>query len=575
MKIRQIGLLCVFTSSVGSVWADVLPTLIDPNNPAKLASEVAKPTAPRERGAQATIPSSSDEAVTTGLTLETLIEVKHLKFIGGTRYTNETLIKPYADFIDKKIPLKKLIEATQTITERYHQDGYILSYVYLPSKNFQQGTLSVELVEGYIANSRVQSDNTAVAHRLERLSRKIMEQKPLTQEWFERYSILMNRTPDTTVSASAKNPDNIYGATQLDVKADHPHYWNLSSTVDSRKDQQKAVINGTLSGLTSYGEQFGIATLVPLGSNDNKENYVGMNYQQYLNDDGLQMQLKGSYYNKKPKKDTPVLVLPQLDVDIGSKTEETQYTSGIQFNYPLRLTRQNQWTLSGGLDYLDKQYDVSYHGRLLGDPFSAKEGFKLRYPAADLSLARYREYTQGVWSTRLNLRQGIEGSMASSDLPYTDLAFTRWRLNNDAAYLLAEKWRLSASLEGDWSDNDLPEPERVSFGGLRYGRGYPDGDASGDYGYGGQLEMRYMYSRESRWLNTIQPYALVDTARSYFNQRVLDDRKLASYAAGVTIGDSKHYSLSLEGARPVGDVPSDSDKRGFRFNATFTYNFNN
>ncbi len=186
----------------------------------------------------------------------------------------------------------------------------------------------------------------------------------------------------------------------------------------------------------------------------------------------------------------------------------------------------------------------------------------------------YREYSQAYWSTRFSLRQGIEGGVAHSDVPNTDIAFTRWRGNGETAYLFDKKWRLSSSIEGDWSDNNLPEPERVSFGGLRFGRGYPDGDASGDYGYGGQVEMRYLHTRDSIWLNSIQPYVVLDTARTYFNA-VPANRKLASYAAGVTIGDGKHYSLSLEGARPIGDVPSDSDKRGWRFNATFTYNFNN
>jgi hemolysin activation/secretion protein len=62
-------------------------------------------------------------------------------------------------------------------------------------------------------------------------------------------------------------------------------------------------------------------------------------------------------------------------------------------------------------------------------------------------------------------------------------------------------------LGGDWSNNTLPEPERVSFGAQRFGRGYQDSEASGDYGYGGQVELRYIKMRkESTWLATIQPY---------------------------------------------------------------------
>ncbi|GKX53868.1 ShlB/FhaC/HecB family hemolysin secretion/activation protein [Budvicia aquatica] len=577
MKIRQICLFSLLSSAVGGTWADVLPTLIDPNNPARLAREVPRPSSPQAPRDQASVPSPVVATKSAGLTMDTLIEVKHIQFIGGTRYQNDVLVAPFARLIGKTVALKELLAATQSITEKYHNDGYVLSYAYLPANNFQQGTLRVALVEGYVANTRIQSDNTAVARWLERLSHKIMADKPLTQGVFERYTILMSRTPDTKVTVSANNPDNIYGSTVMDVKAEHPHYWNLSSTVDSRKDQQKAVVNATLSGLTSYGEQLGVAALIPISNSDDRENYFGLNYQQYLGDSGLQMQLRGSYYQKNPKDYTYLLTLPPYDVDIDNKSKETQSTGGIQFNYPLLLTRQHQWTVSGALDYLNKSYEYRFRATQAGQtlPISIQGVDQtLRYPAAELSLNGYREYSQAYWSTRFSLRQGIEGGVAHSDVPNTDIAFTRWRGNGETAYLFDKKWRLSSSIEGDWSDNNLPEPERVSFGGLRFGRGYPDGDASGDYGYGGQVEMRYLHTRDSTWLNSIQPYVVLDTARTYFNA-VPANRKLASYAAGVTIGDGKHYSLSLEGARPIGDVPSDSDKRGWRFNATFTYNFNN
>ena len=224
MKIRQICLFSLLSSAVGGTWADVLPTLIDPNNPARLAREVPRPSSPQAPRDQASVPSPGVATKSAGLTMDTLIEVKHIQFIGGTRYQNDVLVAPFARFIGKTVALKELLAATQSITEKYHNDGYVLSYAYLPANNFQQGTLRVALVEGYVANTRIQSDNTAVARWLERLSHKIMADKPLTQGVFERYTILMSRTPDTKVTVSANNPDNIYGSTVMDVNAEHPHY---------------------------------------------------------------------------------------------------------------------------------------------------------------------------------------------------------------------------------------------------------------------------------------------------------------------------------------------------------------
>jgi len=114
----------------------------------------------------------------------------------------------------------------------------------------------------------------------------------------------------------------------------------------------------------------------------------------------------------------------------------------------------------------------------------------------------------------------------------------------------------------------------VNFGALHYGRGYPDSDAQGDYGVGGQVEMRYIHNLDQgEWLKTIQPYTVVDAAHTEFNQQGLPKQNLSSYAIGVMFGDNRHYTLSVEAARPIGDLPVDSNSRDWRYNATFTYNF--
>lgn len=574
---NRVWLLFLF--GAGSAWqysasANTVPMLIDQNNPSRISREITKPQATR------TVPPTiSTPTPYSKLTLDTLIEVKHIQFIGGTRYNINVLSEPFAAYIGKKVPLKNLLVATQSITKLYQQDGYILSYAYLPTDNFTHGTLKIGLVEGYIANTRIQSENAAIGRWLTKLSQRMMAEKPLTQYSFERYSILMSRTPDAKVIATAKNPDNIYGATLLDVKVDYPRHWNVTTALDSRKGVYSGVLNATLSGFTPYAEQFGVATLLPLDSK-NRDQYLGLNYQQYLGSNGLSLQTRGSYYKQEPKDYTDVLTLYPQDITLSSRTEQTQYSGGVVLSYPLQLTRKRQWTVSGGVDYLEKSYNLKSRARFntLNNALLDLEdqNQRMRYPAAELALTGYQEYTQSYWSTRASVRKGINGALASSSVPWGDLGFTRWKLTGDAAYLMAEKWRLSASAEGDWSDNDLPEAEHVTFGGLRFGRGYPDGEATGDYGYGGQVEMRYMHNREKGdWLKTIQPYAVLDTAHTWYNSPIFRAQKLASYAVGVTLSDNKHYSLSLEGARPIGDLPSDSSRRDWRFNATLTYNFAN
>ncbi|QIX98099.1 ShlB/FhaC/HecB family hemolysin secretion/activation protein [Cedecea sp. FDAARGOS_727] len=567
---NRLGILLLYGATLSISFADMSPTLIDPNNPAKAARPVALPPVGQKTPQVSVAPPAPQ------LTPQTPVTVKHLQFIGGTRYPLDSLVEPFRPLVGKTVPLSQLLALTNGITQRYQQDGLPLSYAYLPSDNFHDGTVRIVLVEGYIAHSNINSDNASTSERLSRLSALMMEEKPLSQATFDRYSLLMQRTPATKVEANAALPNNIYGAADMKIDATQPHIWNLSSTIDTRKGSNLALVNGTLSNLTSYGDQLGLATLIPL-DNGTRKTYFGANYQQYLTDNGLLMQLKGSFYREDPRDFTPLLYLPQ-DIAIEAREKTTQYTGGIAFSYPLLLERKKQFSVSGGLDYIDKRDDYALRASRFENSIDLPSvSQRTRYPAAEFSAWGYREYEKTNWSTRLTLRKGIDGFGASTTPGSgTNLNFTRWKANGDAAWMVAERWKLSTSLEGDWSNNNLPEAERVSFGAQRYGRGYPDGEASGDYGYGGQVELRYLHNLEKGvWLNTVQPYVVADTAQTWFNQQGFRHQRLASVATGVTVGDSRHYSVSVEAARPLADLPSDSSRRDWRFSLTFTYNFNN
>jgi len=114
-----------------------------------------------------------------------------------------------------------------------------------------------------------------------------------------------------------------------------------------RKGQNLALVNGTLSNLTSYGDQLGVATLIPL-DNDTRKTYIGLNYQQYLNDDGLTMQLKGSYLDDNSQ-DFTSLIYGANHTLLDYRQKATQLTGGVNFGYPLILMQKKQ--LSGGRDH--------------------------------------------------------------------------------------------------------------------------------------------------------------------------------------------------------------------------------
>ncbi|MBU5234468.1 POTRA domain-containing protein, partial [Vibrio cholerae] len=86
----------------------------------------------------------------------------------------------FAPLIGRETNLAQLIEATRGITRRYQEDGYLLSYAFLPQQNFENGLVRVVLVEGYIKDYQQTGDIGSVSAYVDELAQKLLAERPLT-----------------------------------------------------------------------------------------------------------------------------------------------------------------------------------------------------------------------------------------------------------------------------------------------------------------------------------------------------------------------------------------------------------
>ena len=116
---RPLIYLLTGSAVFGIARADILPALIDQNNPAQPARGVTPPTA--ETTPQPQVKVTRPEIQ---LTPETPIAVKHIQFVGGTVYPLKELLEPFRPYAQKTVPLKTIITLVNAITARYQADGY-------------------------------------------------------------------------------------------------------------------------------------------------------------------------------------------------------------------------------------------------------------------------------------------------------------------------------------------------------------------------------------------------------------------------------------------------------------------
>ena len=547
----------LFLSLSSAALADTLPSFLNsnetirnlpvPNLPADAYRPSATPVQVPDAGAAAAQP----------LLMETKINLQTVQIEGGTLYPLNEIAEIYKPLIGRQATLAELIEATRNITRRYQQDGYLLSYAFLPQQNFNDGVARVVLVEGYVRDVQIQGDVGRVKNLLDKLAAKIQAERPLTRKTFERYTTLMTRIPGVTIQAQVPPPGTTDGATTLVAQASRKPFTSTLSTTEDNRNGTQALLGVSSNSQTSMGEQLTLSGLFPPG--DDHEHYYRLDYNQFVNDEGAQLALSASRYRADPGTN----VLLDNGLQLKPHRENDRYSIGITL--PL-IAASNELLTAGSRLYAvnDKtRYNV------IGFPLSVEERTDIRALAFEsdwrkADARQLRILSGGVY-------QGLDSMGAKTNNDAIDLDFFRVRLSGVQSDKFFDNWQgvLSAALY--WSDDTLPDSERAVFGGQNFGRGYPDDQASGDKGWGVAYEVNYSFNRDGNWVRILQPYVVLDRSRSWFNELPVRANNLSSAAIGLRFGDAKYYNIALEAAKAMSDEALDTFNRKPRYSISFSY----
>ena len=537
--------------------ADTLPSFLNsnetirnlpvPNLPADAYRPNAAPLQVPDPGATAAQP----------LLMGTKINLRTVQIEGGTLYPLNELAEIYKPLIGRESSLADLIEATRTITRRYQQDGYLLSYAFLPQQTFDDGVARVVLVEGYVRDVQIAGDVGRVKALLDRLAAKLQAERPLTRKTFERYTTLMTRIPGVTIQAQVPPPGTTDGATTLVAQASRKPFTSTLSTTEDNRNGTQALLGVSSNSQTSMGEQLSLSGLFPPG--DDHEHYYRLDYNQFINDEGAQLSLSASRYRADPGTN----VLLNNGLELKPHRENDRYSLG--FTLPLIAASDELLTAGSRL------YAVNDKTRykVIGYPLSVEERTDIRALAFEsdwrkADARQLRILSGGVY-------QGFDSLGAHTNNSAIDLDFFRVRLSGVQSDKFLDNWQgvLSAALY--WSRDTLPDSERAVFGGQNFGRGYPDDQASGDKGWGVAYEINYSFNRDGNWVRILQPYFVLDRSRSWFNELPVQANNLSSAAFGLRFGDAKYYNIALEAAKAMSDEALDTFNRRPRYSISFSY----
>ncbi|CAB3933531.1 hypothetical protein LMG6000_03283 [Achromobacter insolitus] len=471
------------------------------------------------------------------------------------------LLSPLAG---KEISLGELVQEVDKITQLYRDKGFPLSFALLQNQTFANGLVVVTVVEGYIGNVRIEGDIGNARDRLETLAAPMQEERPLKQATLERQLNLMRTVPGVKFTPSLDLPRRADGATELVLAASRQPV-SLTGGIADLGTGMQPIVNMATNSLTPLGEQVKLTASVPFNTDDVK--YVSGEIRVPIGADGLAVKIDGYHYDARPQDDA----IEMLGFE--RRVKNDRIGVGVSYPFLLNNTRSLTGTLGVYAANSKDRYEARNTDRWL------QQDAQVRAATAEMRYIQVSE-TKATDVT-LSVAKGFDAAGAKKDIstnygysatPLLDLDFTRYNLNSKQTFVLPAQIGLVFSGAAQYSSNILPSSEQVSYGSWRYAMGYPQGEQSGDKGVGVSAEINRRFGVGWEYLSSVQPYALVDYARTWYNNKdlqTLNQRHLSSVALGLRFTDDKYYLFDFNVAKPVGSATVNDD-RNVRFNANYS-----
>jgi hemolysin activation/secretion protein len=464
-------------------------------------------------------------------------KLDNVKLQGVTVYTPDQLKPLYAGLLGKEVPLTEIFKVADAITAKYRTDGYILSRAVVPAQKVENGTVTIQVLEGYVDKVTVQGK---APHIVTDYVNRIRGARPLTAKALERYLLLANDIPGVTARAVLLPSKTTPDAADLLVNVETKPVSGFG-TVDNRGSryvgpvqyQAGAGVNSPLG----LGEQLQARIITTTPTDELR--YGELSLTVPVGPEGTTVSVTGSKSRSEPG-------FKLSDLDVQNDTN----TLALAVNHPIVRSRAVTLRVGGRFEYNNLDSDI-LDTRLSRD--------RLRVVRVNGALD-WVDGLAGVNRLGAEVSQGLnildETETGSDDLSranghsdFTKITFSASRLQRLAANL-----NLLVAAAGQYAFNPLLSSEEFGLGGPEFLRAFDPSEQVGDDGLAGRIELQYLFGINRRYLQAIQIYGFGDAGEIWNEDAEAgeeDSKALASAGAGLRFNFTDWLSGGIEVAVPL------------------------
>ncbi|AEP10329.1 ShlB/FhaC/HecB family hemolysin secretion/activation protein [Micavibrio aeruginosavorus] len=473
--------------------------------------------------------------------------LNNLRLDGVTAYKESELRGVYAESVGQTISLADLYGIAAALTNKYRNDGYILTQVIVPPQTIEGGNVRLQVVEGYLYSVNVAleegapAETEAAMNLIRGYASRIPAGYALNIADLERYLLFINDLPGVSArGVLAPNAANV-GAADLNILVQRDPFEAVVG-IDNYGTKYLGAIQ--FSGAAALNSMLGNnerltaqAVLAPDPGQPMELAYFAAGYSQPIGTRGLRLDFDASYTATEPG-----YTLDEFDVKGNARF------LGIELNYPVIRSRNTNLYTMFSFDMRDVDTRNNIEDTRTDNIRALRTGMRLE--------KLDRVFGAGLNVLDLELAHGLDVLGASSkndpnkSRPDGDPRFTKLNLEVQRLQRLANQWNLLLAARGQLSNGPLLSSEEFGVGGMGYGRGYDPSEIIGDEGIAGKVEVQWNLPGEFGITNSHQLYGFYDAGRVWNDDPTnAKDKANTATSAGVgvraKIGSSTNIDMTV------------------------------
>ncbi len=510
--------------------------------------EKTRPEAPPQPAPGLQIDQPARPALEAGAAVG--FRVERIRVTGAAAIPESDLLPLVAEFTGRDVTLAELADATARITAFYRERGFLVARAYVPAQEIRDGVLEIAVLEGRFGNVEVRNAANLAPRLAEEAVAPLRSGGVIEENALDRALLLLDDLGGVAARGTL-SPGQAVGTADLavDLAPDKPYAASLDIDNYGNRYTGRWRFGGSASAynLAGRGDTLSARALVAQRAD---LAYGQLGYDLPLTGDGWRAGALATY--------TDYTLGRELS-NLGATGEATIGTGYVR--YPLIRSRRGSLFAQAAVDYKDLEDRVDSAGSF--NPRNLWLGsVSLFGSAPDAVLAG------GITSGSVTLGAGtldiedptalaIDSATTRADGSFRKLTYSLVRLQD-----LATRWQVYAAVSGQLASQNLDPVEKFSLGGPFGVRAYPTGEAPGDEGVLGTLELRYVTPVPDTPL-AAQLVAFLDSGSITINKNPFapqpNRRTLTGAGVGLNLFGWEGLELRLSYAWRLGSEPALTD----------------